>query len=243
MTGDAGGPTREAPGRPGADRAEDGLPAARSGLGQRCFYWFAWGAVTCLLTLLYRFRRLHLGRFPESGPVLVVCNHQSHFDPPMIGLCVRNRQFRPLARASLFRNPVFARIIGALNAIPLRDNEGDIQAIRAALAQLRAGEVVSVFPEGSRTPDGEIKEFQRGATLLLKRARCPVVPMAIEGAFDIWPKSRALPQLWGGPLLIAVGEPIGHEELLRNGPEAALDRLRAEVEALHESLRRRQRGR
>ncbi len=215
------------------------IPAGRSGLARRWFYWFAWGAVTCVFTLLYRFRRHGLDLFPKSGPVLVVCNHQSHLDPPMIGLCVRNRQFRPLARASLFKNPVFGRLIRALNAIPLRDKEGDIHAIRAALAQLGAGEVVSLFPEGSRTPDGEVKQFHRGAALLLKRARCPVVPMAIEGAFDIWPRWRTLPRLWGGPLRIAVGEPISHDELMRDGAESALDRLRAEVVALHESLRRR----
>lgn len=222
-----------------AREATPDQPAKRRGsFAQRCFYWFAWSAVTFLCTLLYRLRRHGLDNIPREGGVLLVCNHQSHLDPPIIGLCVRNRQFRPLARQSLFRVPLLGGVIRALNAIPLRDNEGDVQAIRAALEQLRAGEVVSVFPEGTRTPDGEIGEFRRGATLLLKRARCPVVPLAIEGAFDVWPRHRSLPSLWGGPIRVLIGKPIAPEELLRDGPDAAVARLREEIVALHDRIRK-----
>ncbi len=204
---------------------------------------FAWWVVQVVALLVFRLRTFHAQRVPLTGPALLVVNHQSHLDPPLIGLAVRNRPVRFVARASLFRHRLFGSLIRAIGAFPLRDGEGDVGAVRAAVACLDAGQLVVVFPEGTRTNDGRIGEFKRGAVLLLKRVRCPVIPMAIEGAHETWPRRSRIPRLWGSRIVMVVGEPIPAAELLSDGPEEALARLRREVETLHSEARRRRRGR
>ena len=84
--------------------------------------------------------------------------------------------------------------------------------MKAALAELAAGRTVLIFPEGTRTPDGALGEFQRGVMLLIKRSRAQVVPVALEGASDIWPIGTALPRL-RGRLGVMAAQP-GLEEIL-----------------------------
>lgn len=208
-------------------------------LAQRAFYWFCWWMLMVLFTLVYRLRRYHFDRLPRSGAVLLAANHQSHLDPPAIAMCNTVRGTHFLARAGLFKNRFFSWLITALNAVPIKEDSGDLGAIRAILARLETGAPVLVFPEGSRTPDGEIHEFKRGLALLLKRAGCPVVPIAIEGAFDAYPRHRVLPRLFGQRIAIMIGEPIEHDELLKDGAEAGLARLRDEIEEMRLTLRER----
>lgn len=206
-------------------------------------YMVCWWVAQVIASLVFRLRTFHAHRIPSSGPVLLVSNHQSHLDPPIIALSVRGRPVRFVARASLFKGRGFSALIRALGAFPLRDGEGDVGAVRAAMACLNAEQPVLVFAEGSRTGDGRVGEFKRGVVLLLKRVRCPVTPIAIEGAYQTWPRGARRPRLWGSRIVTVVGEPIPAEELLRDGPEAALARLEREVRTLHEEARRRRRGR
>ncbi|MBL8746717.1 MAG: 1-acyl-sn-glycerol-3-phosphate acyltransferase [Phycisphaerae bacterium] len=215
----------------------DNAPARTSSLAQRLFYWTCWTVCLVILTFFYRLRRFNTDRIPRHGPVLIAANHQSHFDPPAIGMCNTSRPTHFIARAGLFTNRAFAWLISAVNALPIKEDSGDLGAIREVLARLETGVPVLIFPEGSRTPDGEIHEFKRGVALLLKRARCPVVPVAIEGAYQAFPRTRTLPRLVGQRIAVMVGRPIPHEELLQHGPEAGLARLRSEIESMRAELR------
>lgn len=214
----------------------------RKPLAQRAFYWFAWWVTIGAFTAVYRYRRFNYRRIPASGPVLLVSNHQSHFDPPLLALCLPSRQFRPVARASLFKIPGFSRLIRTLNAVPLDNKTGDLAALRLAADLLGAGDVVTLFPEGSRTRDGAIGDFKRGVTVLLRQAHCVIVPCAIDGAFDAWPKHRLLPRLFSRRIAVSVGRPIDADELMELGAENALALLRAEITALHEDLAASRRG-
>ncbi len=170
---------------------------------------------------------------PKRGPLLVVSNHQSLLDPVIIGLlfpAMRVPTF--MARIGLFQNRAFGALIRFLNAIPIRQDESDMTAIRAALERLERGEVVVLFPEGARTRDGRIHSFKRGAGLLMKRARCPVIAVGVEGAFDAWPRTQRRPRLFAQRIHAAVGHPIPHDELLQGGMEAGLAGLEDEVESL-----------
>jgi 1-acyl-sn-glycerol-3-phosphate acyltransferase len=201
------------------------------------FYELAVNTVRLVFVLLYRRRVANARACPEQGPVLVVANHQSHFDPPCIGSSL-SRHVCFVARAGLFKQPAFARLIGLLNAFPIKDDGGsDTAAIRTALDILKQRRVLLIFPEGTRSSTGEIQPFKRGAWLLLSRAKCTVLPAAIDGAFDAWPRSRKFPRLFSRPIRVRFGQPIAYETLAALGPDQGLARLEQEVRALHQAIK------
>lgn len=197
--------------------------------------WFALAqrVLQVVFLFVYRYRALHVRRVPRGGGVLLVANHQSHFDPPAIGsaLVRIGRSCTFLARDSLFRNPVFGLLIRTLDAHPVKRDAGDAGAMKRTIELLRAGHAVLVFPEGTRTADGTIKPFKRGVVLLFKRAGVPVVPVAIEGAFNAWPRGDR-PHLIGKRITVVFGEPIEPEDLLSQGPDEALARLARDIDTL-----------
>jgi len=211
-------------------------------LARRGVYFFCWWFSLIFVTLFFRARRFHTERIPRHGPCILAANHLSHLDPPLVSLCVTTRQSHFVARAGLFRSKPFAWLISALNSIPIREDEGDIAAIKATLARLDAGHPVILFPEGSRSPTGLQQPYKRGVALLLKRARCPIVPVAVEGCHEALPRGESLPQFWRARIAAMVGHPIPSDELLKDGPDAALRRLASEIESLRLDLRSRLRA-
>jgi 1-acyl-sn-glycerol-3-phosphate acyltransferase len=142
---------------------------------------------------------------PREGGVLVVSNHQSHFDPPLVGMGCR-RQMNYLARDTLFGFAPFRWLILSINAIPI-DREGlGLGGIKEALKRLKRGEMVLIFPEGTRTPDGEIGRFRPGFTTLAVRSGAAILPAAVEGAYGCWPKSRKFPR--PGRIGVRYGRPL-----------------------------------
>lgn len=194
------------------------------------YFRFIWFATWLAVTLIYRLRVVHGRRVPHRGPLLVVANHQSHLDPPAIGLSLHYRHIVPIARMGLFKNRFFGWFIGMLNAIPINEKEGDATAIRKGVKELEAGRCILIFPEGSRSPDGRLQQFKRGAWLMISRAKCPVLPAAIEGAFEAWPRSRPFPSLWGRRVAVSFAEVIEPERLLAMGPDAGLAYIAARID-------------
>jgi 1-acyl-sn-glycerol-3-phosphate acyltransferase len=161
--------------------------------------------------LAYGLRYSGRENIPRRGAVLVVCNHQSHFDPPLVGVgCVRRMNY--LARDTLFRFPPFRWLIRSLDAIPI-DREGlGLNGIKESLRRLKKGEMVLIFPEGTRTRDGEIGPFRPGFTVLAARSGAYILPVAIEGAYQTWPRWRKTPFL-SGRVHIHYGQPLCPEEV------------------------------
>lgn len=120
-------------------------------------------------------------------------NHQSHLDPPLVGAGVP-RRMSFLARESLFKSPVLAWIIGSLNAIPIDREGGGMAGMKETLRRLKRGEAVVIFPEGTRSKDGEIGSFRQGFAALALRSKAAIVPATVEGAFDSWPRHRSFPR-------------------------------------------------
>lgn len=189
--------------------------------------------------VLFGYRRFG-ARLPRSGGVLVVANHQSYLDPPMVGCALPERQFDFLARAGLFEVGWLRPIITALHSVPVREEGGDPASMKAILRRLEQGRVVLVFPEGTRSHDGSLGEFKRGVAVILRRSGCPVVPVGIVGAHRAWPRGRG-PRPFRHRAVVWVGEPIAHDELMRRGPDSALERLHDEVGALMAKAERRAR--
>jgi 1-acyl-sn-glycerol-3-phosphate acyltransferase len=205
-----------------------------SDLWYRACHALCAGFTTTLFGL--RFERQH--PFPEKGPVLVVANHQSYLDPPLVGLS-SGRRLVYLARKSLFRSPVFSGLIRSLNAVPIDQDGVGKEGIKTILGELGKGKAVLVFPEGSRTPDGKIHPFKPGIHLLIKRSRALVVPAGIAGAYQAWPIWRKYPVFspvflppGASSIGVVLGKPFPSEELADMPREAALERLRGEIACL-----------
>ena len=200
--------------------------------------WWDFCAFLCWswLKLSYRLRRIHRDRVPATGAILVISNHQSFLDPMVNGVTVWDRQFTALARDSLFIGP-FGWILRSVSARPIKREGGDLEAMKGALAELEAGRVVIIYPEGTRSPDGNMLEFKRGVLLLLKRVKPTVLPMGVDGTFDAWPRGRKLPRLFGYVVCVC-GEPISGEELAKLDSAEALAAMHAAVSKAHEEAKR-----
>lgn len=220
----------------------DALRARQPGAPLWRILWWHVLHYLCFVSIvtLYRYRAWGVTRIPASGPLLIISNHQSYLDPALIGLASHKRQFHAMARSTLFRNRFFAWLIRSLNAVPVERGESDLAAMRRCIDVLAQGHALLVFPEGTRTLDGATRKFATGTMLLIKRARPTVLPVAIDGAFDAWPKGWPAPKLHGR-IGVMFGEPIEADRLIEMGAPAALAHLRDTIEAmrLDIALRRR----
>lgn len=142
---------------------------------------------------------------PPKGPALLMANHCSAVDPPFIGaVCPRKLHF--MAKAELFQIPGLRELIRALNAYPVHRGAPDRWALRHTFQLLEQGEAVLLFPEGTRSLDGRLKEAEPGAVLFALRTGVPVVPVAIAGSEGLWPRGRKVPR-WH-PVFIRFGPPL-----------------------------------
>jgi 1-acyl-sn-glycerol-3-phosphate acyltransferase len=185
---------------------------------------------------------------PARGPVLVVANHQSFLDPLLVGLAV-HRHLCYLARKTLFRNRVFARLIRSFNAVPIDQGGVGKEGIQKIIQQLRLNQAVLVFPEGERTGTGRMCPLRPGVHLLIRRAKAPLLPVGIAGAFEAWPRSRDFPipaplflPAGKGTIAVAVGKPLESARYADMPREQALNELFDEIHKVQtraERLRRR----
>jgi 1-acyl-sn-glycerol-3-phosphate acyltransferase len=145
-----------------------------------------------ILCFGYRFKRLQ--SLPESGPVLVLANHQSYLDILLIGLAC-NRRLYFVARVGLAKSRLLAWVMRQFQTV-LIDNEGLGKAGLLAVEKLLIeGRALLIFPEGERTWDGKLQELKPGVTLLIRRVpNLTVVPAGLAGAFEAWPRVQKLPR-------------------------------------------------
>ncbi len=183
---------------------------------------------------LYRLRVQGLEHLPEGGFVLAA-NHTSNFDPWALGVpLLPRRQLRFMAKSELF-NPVLAPFLRAGGAFKVRRGEGDIEAMRTAAELVKEGEIVVMFPEGTRRKKGlrkrHVARAHTGAARIALGAGAPLVPAAIAGTDRL---SRL------GPLRVAYGQPVDLSDLdgldIKRAAEEATDRLMARIEELRAAL-------
>ncbi len=183
-----------------------------------------------LLRIFYRYKCSGKENIPLTGPILFIANHQSNFDPSIVGTIVSDRPFKGIARDTLFSSKMLAAFMQCFGVIAIKRGESDMVAIRKAITEFSAGRCVMMFPEGTRTQDGELGEFQRGFWLLMKKSTATVVPIGLDGAFDVYPIGSK-PKL-RGYIEAAAGAPIDATELLEMGEEKGTVFVRSKVEAL-----------
>jgi 1-acyl-sn-glycerol-3-phosphate acyltransferase len=161
-----------------------------------------------LMRLLFGLRARGTEHVPATGACLIVANHSSVLDPPLVGgACPRRLTF--LAKAELFDIPALGWLIRHLGAQPLRREGADPAALRTAQRVLAAGGALLVFPEGTRGPEGALREAKPGAALLAMHGGVPVVPAYVSGSGRAWPRGRRLPR--PAKVVVTFGAPLRFE--------------------------------
>lgn len=196
------------------------------------YHLFKWSIVSPMLHTYFRGRIYGAEKVPRTGPLIVVSNHASDFDPPILSATVR-RPVAYMAKEELFRVPVLKQAITLYGAYPVKRGSADRSAIRAALASLEQGWAVGVFITGTRTPDGRVSDPKLGAALIAAKAQAPLLPVSLWGTHAIFRKGSPLPH--SVPLTVRIGDPIAPPE---PGDRQALETVTQQcadaINALHD---------
>lgn len=142
---------------------------------------------------------------PKQGGVLIAANHASYLDIPLVGCGLRRRAWY-LGRQDLFGPDWVKAICRWLGWIPIRQGRVDREGFGKAINLIKQGQVVVIYPEGTRTPDGALQTGKPGIGVIVEETRCPVVPAYIKGAYDALPMGRTWVQF--RPVQVTFGAPI-----------------------------------
>jgi 1-acyl-sn-glycerol-3-phosphate acyltransferase len=200
-------------------------PLARTPLPdplRRNWIWFALQQIfQTLFTVWFRYRAQGMESLPERGALLLI-NHQSFLDPLLVGLPLR-RPVSYLARENLFRVPVVGWLLRRTYVMPINRESAGTESLRESLRRMEHGFLVGIFPEGTRSFDGGLRELKPGFVALVRRANVPVIPVAVAGAYEAFPRGAWFPRpsririIYGSPL-----DPTRLAELCQKGREAEL---------------------
>jgi 1-acyl-sn-glycerol-3-phosphate acyltransferase len=169
--------------------------------------------VLCVIVfnLLYRTRYINGRNIPSRGGCVVTPNHSSFWDPPLIGTVTFRRVFKFMARDTLFKIPVWGTLLSWMGAFPVKRGTIDRKSWAAFVDKVNDGECVMLFPEGTRTTDGEIQRGKPGTGMLIYKAKAKVIPVYAHGLFEAWPKGKKLPNFFKR-ITVLFGEPLDLSE-------------------------------
>jgi 1-acyl-sn-glycerol-3-phosphate acyltransferase len=181
----------------------------------------------------FRLRTYGRENLIEDGPAILASNHASYLDPPLVGVSCRKDVYF-LARKSLFERPVIGPLIAQLNTVPVDRDRGDVGAVRALIKLLKSGNRVLVFPEGTRSKDGNLQPARAGVGLLIAKSLAPVVPVRVFGSYAALPRSGGIRFV---PITVVIGKPLfftkqdlGTDE--RTAYQVLSDRVMAAIAAI-----------
>jgi len=210
---------------------------------KRTLFWIqrGWYRLSRLMVQLFGifFLRMRVwGQYhvPKTGAAIVCANHVSHFDPAIVGMSV-SRPMSYLARATLFRSAkLFGWLMSSLDAFPIDQTGSGLAGMRDTLGRLKRGEVVLIFPEGTRSHDGELQDFPRGFYAIAKRAKVPIVPAGIDGAYESWSRHRTLPR--AGRIHLHLGKPLTPEEIANLSRDELFAELKRRIQECQEQAKK-----
>lgn len=164
-------------------------PKHRFGL----IYLITWWSCRFVFKFYFRWRIFNAQRVPLEGPVILASNHSSFLDPPMVG-CGFHRESGYLARASLFRFAPFGFWIRNLNAVPVDRDGGVGKGLKTIFQLLDRNLPVTLFPEGTRTPDGNLQPAKPGIGMIIVKSDAPVVPVRVFGSYEAYGRNITIPR-------------------------------------------------
>jgi len=199
------------------------------------FWWMvyrigSWWILKYMFKILFRLQVKGIENLPPKGGVLLASNHSSYLDPPLI-MSFSPRRVIFMAKKELFSIPVLGTVISQ-SAIPIIRNKPDRQALKKALELLEKGEVLCIFPEGTRTKDGSLGSAHLGIGFIVAHTTAPVLPVAISGTFNILHQKR-VPRI-----KVNIGKPIAFENKSQKDKKLLYQEIASQVmNAIRELLK------
>lgn len=160
------------------------------------FYTIAKNLVKSYYHARFKITVVGKDRVPKSGPVVICSNHISEYDPPLIGISV-DRDMSFFAKSELFKVPVLGYLISHLNAFPVERGKSDRAALKKSIEVLSEGNMLCMFPEGSRSKDGKLQDLQQGASFVAVKSGAQIVPAAVKGSYD---RKKGVTVVFGKPI-------------------------------------------
>lgn len=161
--------------------------------------------VTC-----FKFKVYGKENIPKP-PYLVVPNHTSNLDPPLVGVACKKYFIDFMAKQEMFDSPKIGWWTRLVNCIPVDRESKSPASLKIAIKRIRKGRVVCIFPEGTRSDDGSLKAAKRGVGFLISKAQVPVLPVYVDGSLVAFPRGGKIK--FGSPLTVYIGKPISQAEL------------------------------
>ena len=167
---------------------------------------------------------------PQKGPLLIVCNHASYFDPPVLSYCV-GRPVAYMAKEELFNVPILKQLIRIYGAFPVSRASADRSSIRNSIQALSQGWATGIFLQGTRTSDGRITEPKLGAAMIAAKAKVPILPVCLWGTEKILAKSNFPDKV---PLTVRIGKVIPTPQSSRKADlQKVVDECAAVINEMH----------
>jgi 1-acyl-sn-glycerol-3-phosphate acyltransferase len=199
-------------------------------------YFLTWSLCRFLFATYFRWRVFHPERVPATGPVILAANHQSYLDPPLIGSALP-RGINYLARENLVKYPVLGAYMRSLNVVPVDREGGGAAGLKGILDRLLAGGGIILFPEGTRSRDGNLQPARAGIGLTVIKSAAPVVPVRVWGTFDAWSRHGKFPR--PHPIAVKYGHPLMFEKERAEAKSCSKARLKETYQEIAEDLLRR----
>jgi len=200
------------------------------------FYRIVRAVIRLLGRLLFRVEAYGVDNVPKTGGYLLVANHASNLDPPLIAISIP-RACHTLAKRELFDVPVIGWAIRRLYSHPIDRGGVDRRALKECIDVLREGNLLLLFPEGTRTANGELQNAKAGAAMIAIQAGVPFIPVYVEGTYDALPRGRSWPRL--SKVRIFFGQPCDPHKIVEDVADKreAYNRLAAAMMAKIAELR------
>lgn len=169
-----------------------------------------------LFKIFFRLRIFGRENFPKAGPVIVAPNHVSFLDPIIVGVGAP-RKLSYLARDTLFRFRPFAKMLHWIHVSPIKRETGDVNAFKLALNKLSQGEPILIFPEGTRSGDGNLQKPKSGIGFLQNASGTRILPCYVRGSMEAWPRHSRFPRM--RRVSVYLGKPLEFEKISGNKKE------------------------